>query len=428
MALTKHCPCKDQNRCACEWWGERMFAGRRARVALSKFAGRQITSKADAQAQYAKFEAAVMDGSFFGTGAGPTGGLVKDLTNDQITALYFERVLGMTAKAASTLLGTFGELLDMFMVRHKITPERTKTRHNQLEYARAYFGKDRPLTEFTTLAIEAYGDYLRTARLSKQGRAIQCDDEGVLRHLCGLSAVWTWASGRDLVPSNPFLGRNGQRVIKSGERNPPRETILTWADELRVIALLRDDCRASRRVLLREAMIATVDTGLRQNELEDLRIADLDALPGELRVRPETNKRRKGRSVPILTQRLRVILTRRRLTITGERKPATGFVFDTDGLGLCKADLGDPWRLVREQLTLGDVRWHDLRGTFMSRLLSIGEAAARVASYAGHGTLRMVDVYNRQTGITAQDIKVFRKLFASKLPREADALRRRPAA
>jgi integrase len=132
--------------------------------------------------------------------------------------------------------------------------------------------------------------------------------------------------------------------------------------------------------------------------------------------------------VPILTRRLQAIIDKQRLTILGERKTPDAFVFDADGLGLRKADVGDTWRVVRRQLNIDHVRWHDLRGTFLSRLLAIGVPNARVAQLAGHASLRMMDVYNRQPGITAEHIAEFKILFASLLPREASAPRRRAAA
>ena len=47
-------------------------------------------------------------------------------------------------------------------------------------------------------------------------------------------------------------------------------------------------------------------------------------------------------------------------------------------------NLNDPWYIVRERAGLGDVRLHDLRHSWASRALALGESLPMIGKLLGH--------------------------------------------
>ena len=62
------------------------------------------------------------------------------------------------------------------------------------------------------------------------------------------------------------------------------------------------------------------------------------------------------------------------------------------------ADLDKPWRKVRKDAGIEDVRFHDLRHTTASYLTMNGASLAEVAEALGHRTLVMAKRYAHQSG------------------------------
>jgi integrase len=52
--------------------------------------------------------------------------------------------------------------------------------------------------------------------------------------------------------------------------------------------------------------------------------------------------------------------------------------------GTHRTDLQKPWRLVRKRAGLEDVRLHDLRHSFASRALALGESLTMIGRLLGH--------------------------------------------
>ena len=115
-------------------------------------------------------------------------------------------------------------------------------------------------------------------------------------------------------------------------------------------------------------------TGRRLSEVQKLRWEHVDLEAGELRL-PDTKTG--GRAVPLAPSAVRLLESLPRdddnpWVIAG-RKP-----------GSYLTDLQHPWRRIRARAELDDVRIHDLRHSYASRALALGEGLPMIGKLLGH--------------------------------------------
>jgi len=201
-----------------------------------------------------------------------------------------------------------------------------------------------------------------------------------------------------------------------------------------LIKKLLEDNKRRRRIdedeeaaLLREAsphiqamLIAALDTGMRQGEMLAVRFADIDLARGLITLRGHTTKSGKSRVVPISTDRLRDVLAWLRVDAEGQQKPDEALVFSNE--------VGEPLRLFhrtwqtivlrahghtatwaarlnyqglsdesRDAFRKINLRWHDLRHEYASRLVEQGVPLAQVRDLLGHASITTTERYDNQT-------------------------------
>jgi len=67
---------------------------------------------------------------------------------------------------------------------------------------------------------------------------------------------------------------------------------------------------------------------------------------------------------------------------------------------------GDAAKVTRafcKSIGVTDIRFHDLRATFITNLLARGESLARVMAIVGHSDMETTNVYLRKAGIELKD-------------------------
>ena len=115
-------------------------------------------------------------------------------------------------------------------------------------------------------------------------------------------------------------------------------------------------------------------TGCRLSEIQKLRWEHVNLDAGELHL-PDTKTG--GRAVPLAPSAVRLLESLPRdddnpWVITG-KKPGSHLT-----------DLQHPWRRIRARAELDDVRIHDLRHSFASRALALGEGLPMIGKLLGH--------------------------------------------
>ena len=187
---------------------------------------------------------------------------------------------------------------------------------------------------------------------------------GVLSKMFSQAEVW----GLRRDGSNPCLHVKRYKEEK-------RERFLN-AEEFSRLGLVLDEAlhdgseTRSAVVAFRLLML----TGCRLSEIQKLRWEHVDLDAGELHL-PDTKTG--GRAVPLAPSAVRLLQTL-------PRDDDNPWVIAGKKPGSHLTDLQHPWRRIRARADLEDVRIHDLRHSFASRALALGEGLPMIGKLLGH--------------------------------------------
>ena len=190
------------------------------------------------------------------------------------------------------------------------------------------------------------------------------------RALMVLSKMFSLAHAWGLSAS----GRNPCRFVvryKEGRR----ERFLS-AQEYRRVGRSLAALEAERRVpaAAAAALRLLLLTGCRRSEILTLRWDDVDHHAGELRLRQAKTG---ARMVPLTPPAAAVLAGVARV-------PGTPWVFVMGQSNRPLSHLSTAWYRVRERAGVEDVRIHDLRHSFASRALALGESLTMIGRLLGH--------------------------------------------
>ena len=133
-------------------------------------------------------------------------------------------------------------------------------------------------------------------------------------------------------------------------------------------------------------------TGCRRNEIVELKWENVDLAAGEIRL---PDSKTGARLVPLSPLAARVLTELPRI----EGNP---WVIPGTKPGRHLADLNHYWERVRERAELPEVRIHDLRHSFASRALALGESLSMIGKLLGHNK---IDTTARYAHLARDSIK-----------------------
>jgi len=265
-----------------------------------------------------------------------------------------------------------------------------------------YFA-DKPIDQITKRHVEAF-----TAHQLRKGQSVK----SVRNHLGLLHSIFDFAIRRDWVLSNPCKLVDKPRAAEAGAD-------VHFLDQTELDALLgempEDDLgRVDRAMYITAAM-----TGLRQGELLALRWSDVDWSAQRIRVRQSfvrgqfgsPKSKRSTRSVPLAD------------VVGGELDrlhQQTAYGADAD-LVFCHPHTGRPMersRLLKrfkaalKRAGVRELRFHDLRHTFGTRMAAAGVPMRTLQEWMGHRDFKTTLIYSDyQPG--ANEAQLVNTAFAS---------------
>ena len=204
----------------------------------------------------------------------------------------------------------------------------------------------------------------------------------ILVKMFNLADAWGWRPSG----SNPCRGVPRFKVEKH-ERFLTREE-LARLDE--ALAAAPGERLAS--VYAAAAIYLLVLTGCRRNEILGLRWDDLNFETGEIRL---PDSKTGTRMLPLTSPAAEVLNSL-------PRTPDSPWVFPGRKKGTRLHNLNDSWARVRKRADLDGVRLHDLRHTFASRALALGEGLPMIGDLLGH---RMVNTTARYAHLARDSVR-----------------------
>ena len=309
-------------------------------------------------------------------------------------------------EAAATLAGGQGEDLKAGHVRRRqvwlLVPGQPQIRRSPLERLEVDFGHwwKTPMADLSAAKIDAW-------RTTERERGVSA--RTVNRNLSRLRSACAKAVDWGLLPCIPFASikpLKHDKTLKVRYLTPEQEGRLFAALEAREVKMRAERTsynlwRAARHLdplpaypepfadYLRPLVIVVRNTGLRRSEALDLQWCNVDLVHKVITITGRRSKSAQTRRVPLNATAVETLLAWH-----DSRAPETDdeFVFgrDPDGrqLRICTA-----WRGVRKAAGLSDLRFHDLRHNFASKLVQKGADLNTVRELLGHASIDMTLVY-----------------------------------
>jgi integrase len=227
------------------------------------------------------------------------------------------------------------------------------------------------------------------AAKAREGRATK----SVLNYLGLLHSIFAHGQRRGWCTQNPC-----KQIDKPRKRSGDAE--IRFLDETQLEALLRevpdDHLGAVERVLYLTAAM----TGLRQGELLGLRWRDVDWLAGRVRVRQSfvrgefgtPKSQRSSRSVPLADRVSAALDDHHRRSLYGRDEDLV-FAHPHLGRPLDRSKLLKRFKAAAGRAGLRDVRFHDLRHTFGTRIAAAGVPMRTLQEWMGHRDFKTTLIY-----------------------------------
>ncbi|MCX7858187.1 MAG: site-specific integrase [Deltaproteobacteria bacterium] len=264
---------------------------------------------------------------------------------------------------------TFNELMERFMKEY--APQRKLSMVKRYECALVHLKKyfsDKTLSEITPDLISSC---MHKRREEGAASATINRERAMLSKAFNLAVnVWGW------IMTNPC-----QKVPPYPENNK-RDRWLTWEEEERLLAASEPYLNGA----LRDIIILALNTGMRQGEIMNLRWDQID-FDKRVIILQET-KTGTPRGVPLNNTVFKMLV--RRYT---ERKNSE-YVFSTrKGTKIGTRNMLRGFYKALSKAGISDFRFHDLRHTFATRLVQVGDQLYRIGQILGHSQVETTQRY-----------------------------------
>ncbi len=289
---------------------------------------------------------------------------------------------------------TVGEAIDRYI--RDVLPHKSKamqTQARQLEEWRKEIGH-LTLDQVSPQIIAECRDKFRLALTqSKAPRKPSTVNRflSAFSHLLNIAVLeWEW------MEDSPM------RKVKKLKEPRGRVRSLTDAERERLLAV----CDESECRVLGLIVRIGLSTGMRRSEITSLRWPDIDLKDGKTIIHHTKNGERRGtyitgRTLELLRAHSKV------------KHLQSDFVFPSPLDSSKPLNFQTAWRRALERSEIQDLRFHDLRHEFATRIAEEGASLAQLSEALGHKTLSMVKRYSHLTESSIVDVvtQMNRRIF-----------------
>jgi integrase len=288
-------------------------------------------------------------------------------------------------KAFDAQAMTFAQLADHYKKTFLVEPEYRDGRkiaglrskydyEKRLVPLKTFFGRKRvraithgDLEQYKTNRLKTPVVIGRNTRGTKEKGSPKERDRSIAtvhRELSFLRRILNVAVSNGWLQKNPF--EMGRSLINPGDEKP-RERILTREEETRLLA----GC-VEAKAHLKAILICALDTGMRRGEMFKLKWSDMDFENGLITIRAFNTKIMRERQVAMTSRLISELLP------LSECAEPEALVFNV------KTSVKTAFDKLKKKLGLADLRFHDLRHTHATRLVSKQLPLAEVGRMLGH--------------------------------------------
>lgn len=270
---------------------------------------------------------------------------------------YFDKLPGQNKN--------FKDMMDRLMSEHALTV--TDNMHRSYTTSRKnleFFFKDYSLTAITSKEISRY----------KVTRRKKVKPATVNRELAMLSKAFSLA-----VKEWEWLERNPVSNVKKETENNERDRWLSNEEEKSLLAHCPD--------WLRDIIVFSENTGLRQGELISLEWPQVDLFRKTVLIKDTKNK--KPRTIPLNKKAIDILLKKSKVRSISCKTVFLNPSRNKIDASKLRKELG----AVLIKAGIENFRFHDLRHTFATRLAQAGADIYRIAKLLGHKDIRMTQRY-----------------------------------
>ncbi|MGB6865484.1 MAG: tyrosine-type recombinase/integrase, partial [Candidatus Aminicenantaceae bacterium] len=194
----------------------------------------------------------------------------------------------------------------------------------------------------------------------------------VNRELALMKKMFNLAIDWELAGSNPV-----KKIKFFSEKDNQKERILSKKEEDTLLKISPDH--------LRSILTVALNTGMRKSEILNLKWEQVDMKKKLIKV--ENTKSGRSRHIDINT-----VLTSLLPGLKRKNKESE-FVFPNPDTGKPYVDLKKAFKTACDEAGIGELRFHDLRHTFASRLVENGVDLITVKDLLGHSTVKVTERY-----------------------------------
>jgi integrase len=274
----------------------------------------------------------------------------------------------------------FSEFVDETFLPWSRASKRSHREDEQRSVTLKNFFGEKHLRDIKPMMIERFKrERLATPTMhDKPERPKPRSPASVNRDLACLSKILSMAFDNELIDSNPM------RRVRLLKESGSRERFITADEEVKLFAKL-----TGRRDHIRSVVTIALNTGMRRGEILDLQWEHVNFIARTIFI--ARSKTGRTRTIP-----MNDIVFGELKALKQEAGPRD-FVFSISKTGVNIDSIKTGWRNACEAAGLVDLRFHDTRHTFATRLRANGVHEWDIRDLLGHTTTRMTSVYTHQT-------------------------------
>src|ERR1044072_2475163 len=244
---------------------------------------------------------------------------------------------------------------------------------------KTFFGEEN-LRDIKPMMIEKFKwERLATpTKHDKEDRPRPRTPASVNRDLACLSKILSMAYDNELIDSNPI------RRVRMLKESASRERFITAEEEKKLFAQL-----TGRRDHIRSVVTIALTTRMRRGEILVLQVEHVNFLFRSIFI--AKSKTGRTRTIP-----MNEIVFEELKALKQDARPKD-FVFSNSRTGVNIDSIKTGWRNACEAAGVTDLRFHENRHTFATRLRANGVHEWGIRDLLGHTSVRMTRVHTHQT-------------------------------